>query len=90
MFIRRYVQVIRSRVYSRVIQVDIPIRFYWNGDDSFDGVEFGPIPKKTSTHQRKLLFEVLGRLHLEPMDTIKSTPIPEVYLKAFKEIKGGQ
>ena len=27
--------------YKEVIEVRVPTRFYWNEDDSFDGIEFG-------------------------------------------------
>ena len=27
--------------YKEIIEIKVPIRFYWNEDDSFDGIEFG-------------------------------------------------
>ena len=28
--------------YREIIQVNVPVRFYWDPDGSFDGMEFGP------------------------------------------------
>lgn len=27
--------------YKEIIEIRVPVRFYWNEDDSFDGIEFG-------------------------------------------------
>ena len=35
------VQSIKTIEYKEVIQVNVPVRFYW-GKDGFDGIEFGP------------------------------------------------
>ena len=35
------IEQIPSISYSRVIQVNVPTRFYWY-DEGFDGIEFGP------------------------------------------------
>lgn len=32
---------IQTQNYKEVIEIRVPIRFYWNRDGSFDGVEFG-------------------------------------------------
>jgi len=32
---------IPSDNYKEVIEIRVPVRFYWNEDDSFDGIEFG-------------------------------------------------
>jgi len=32
---------IQTKNYSEVIEVRIPVRFYFNEDGSFDGIEFG-------------------------------------------------
>ena len=32
---------IQTENYKEVIEIRVPIRFYWNKDDSFDGIEFG-------------------------------------------------
>lgn len=38
---RRRVRVLSSPNYQTVIEVNMPIRFYWNLDGTFDGLEFG-------------------------------------------------
>jgi len=32
---------IPTKNYKEVIEIRVPTRFYWNEDDSFDGIEFG-------------------------------------------------
>jgi len=32
---------IPTKNYKEVIEVRVPVRFYWNLDGSFDGIEFG-------------------------------------------------
>ncbi len=32
---------IPTKNYKEVIEIRVPTRFYWNPDDSFDGIEFG-------------------------------------------------
>lgn len=31
--------------YKEIIQVNVPTRFYWNKDGTFDGIEFGAFTK---------------------------------------------
>ena len=33
---------IPTKGYKEVIEVKVPIRFYWSKDGEFDGIEFGP------------------------------------------------
>lgn len=28
--------------YQGIVQVNVPTRFYWNSDGTFDGIDFGP------------------------------------------------
>ena len=74
---------IKSRNYIKVIQVNIPVRFYW-AEDGFDGIEFGPLPK-TTKHQLNLLHETLIGIGCT-MQKGKE-PIPDAFLKAFKKDK---
>lgn len=76
-------EVIKSNIYNRIIQVNVPTRFYWN-ENGFDGIEFGPIPKITK-HQLQLLDETLTSIGYILKN--KKTPIPGAFLKAFKEGK---
>ena len=32
---------IPTKNYKEVIEIRVPVRFYWDEDDSFDGIEFG-------------------------------------------------
>lgn len=32
---------IPTKEYKEIIEVRVPVRFYWNPDDTFDGIEFG-------------------------------------------------
>lgn len=37
---------IPTQNYKEVIEVRVPVRFYWNEDGSFDGIEFGEFKTK--------------------------------------------
>ncbi len=54
--IRKY----HSKNYSKVIEVKVPVRFYWDGDN-YDGFEFGSL-LDCSPYQIKILGEVIERL----------------------------
>ncbi len=84
MLVRKYVQVVPSKLYSRIIEVDVPTKFYWNGDGSFDGLEF-KLPRKITKHQLLLLNEILNRLHIVLQEAPVKTTVPDVYLRAFRE-----
>jgi len=32
---------IPTKNYKEVIEIRVPVRFYWDGEDCFDGIEFG-------------------------------------------------
>lgn len=32
---------IPTKNYKEVIEIRVPVRFYWNEDDTFDGIEIG-------------------------------------------------
>lgn len=73
---------IKSNIYAKIIQVNVPIRFYWH-EDGFDGIEFGPIPT-TTKYQLNLLHEVLVDIR---RITTEKEPVPDAFLRAFKESK---
>ena len=81
---------IKSDIYTKIIQVNVPTRFYWT-EDGFDGLEFSAIPR-TTRHQLRLLNEVLdGTLMGMNITATRRTPIPDTILKAFennKRLKG--
>jgi len=53
------VEVLSSQNYRRVIQVNVPTRFYWD-ESGFDGVEFGPFPDGMTSEEESLVFEALA------------------------------
>lgn len=54
---------LRSNNYERVIEVRVPVRFYWT-KDGYDGFEFGSLEGCTK-YQNKLLDQVIAQLHWE-------------------------
>ena len=87
---------IPSKFYTKIIEVNTPIRFYWAGDD-FDGIEFGPINRPLSRYQIRLLYEALDTIcrlmGIEPNKLYiseetkhkRKTPMPDYILRAFKD-----
>ena len=71
---------IRPKVYKKIIEVRVPIRFYWD-EKGFDGIELGPFDKKLSRHCRRLLYEVLDTV---PEFMHKDADIPKPFEGAFK------
>jgi len=47
----------KSGGYSKIIQVNVPVRFYWASGE-YDGLEFGPFDNLTS-YESRLIKEVL-------------------------------
>jgi len=92
-------QKIKSKHYDKIIQVNVPIRFYW-AEDGFDGIEFGPFKTPVSRYQTRLITEALIEIG-ECMESIprvyktschqrkarqnKPIRIPQVYLNAFRK-----
>lgn len=54
---------LRSKHYPIIIEVKVPIRFYWNSEDlkDYDGFEFGSL-EGCSHHQLKLLDHIINEL----------------------------
>jgi hypothetical protein len=83
---------IPSNRYGTVIEVNTPIRFYWDKEGKFDGVDV-TVPKGTSSYQKRLLLETIGisQIMVEMFDDInremdeERTPMPRSILKAFGE-----
>lgn len=94
-------QKIRSKYYDQIIQVNVPVRFYW-AEGEFDGIEFGPFQKPVPRYQVRLIYEALAEI-MEIMETEpkidnvrlpqrkarqeKPIKIPQVYIDAFREKK---
>ena len=92
-------QKVRSKYYDKIIQVNVPVRFYW-AEDGFDGIEFGPFMKPVPQYQIHLITDALTEIMklMETEPTIheascsqrktkqnKPTQIPQVYIDAFKK-----
>lgn len=45
--------------YGEVIEIRVPIRFYWDKDKTFDGIEFGPFQSKMQEWQEDMLTRCL-------------------------------
>ena len=48
--------------YREIIQVNVPIRFYWNSDKTFDGIEFGPFNKDLMPWELDMMNQCLGAI----------------------------
>ena len=48
--------------YKEIIEVDVPCRFFWNPDGSFDGVEFGPFNEELQIWEEEMLDQCLEAL----------------------------
>ena len=82
---------LRSKFYRQIIEVRVPIRFYWD-EDGFDGVEFGPLIG-LNQYQHRLVGNILDEL----MKLMKQsqevnihnykaiTKVPDIFKKAFGE-----
>jgi len=88
-------QKIRSRHYDKIIQVNVPVRFYW-AEGEFDGIEFGPFERPVPRYQVRLVYEALGEIQeimgTEPRISAqrktaqkKPVQIPQVYIDAFRK-----
>ncbi len=58
---------LRSKYYDKVIEVNVPVRFYWNkggSEEFYDGFEVGPLDG-CSKYQKRLLRSVINQLAYE-------------------------
>ena len=78
---------------GKIIELAIPIRFYWKPDGSFDCIETGPF-EEMSVYENILmesLIEEMGRIETgfilgsEEKQNSGVTNIPKVFLDAFKK-----
>jgi hypothetical protein len=85
---KKQVEKLRCKEYAKVIQVNVPTRFYWT-EKGFDGVEFGPIKKSATKYQLGLLDDVIDTVLFETgalkRKGIRKTEIPDYIIKAFKD-----
>jgi hypothetical protein len=53
---------IPTKGYSEVIEIRVPIRFYWNEDNSFDGIEFGEFHSSLLPWQEDMMQRCLNAI----------------------------
>jgi len=54
------VEAIKSKGdYREIIQVCVPVRFFWNPDNTFDGIEFGPFEHSLTPWEMDMITECL-------------------------------
>jgi hypothetical protein len=69
---RRAVEKLKSSNYQTIIQVNVPVRFYWT-TEGYDGLEFGPLPYSMTKYQLGLLTKILTTLqsHMDNGNIVK-------------------
>ena len=78
------VRTLRSKSYKKVIEVTVPVRFYWS-EDGFDGIEIGPLRDNRPGTKRSFT-ELLNRIEeLMVLAYPARTEIPKPFLDAFGE-----
>ena len=85
-----FARVVPSNIYGRVIEINVPMRLYWNKDGSFDGIEYQV--KNCTGYQMRLIREVVGviwamqEMFQDMMDAMKEkTPLPSFLKKEFPD-----
>ena len=84
----------RTGYYTKIIEILVPTRFYWDEDGEFDGIEFGPFNRPVSRYQIGLIYQALDviselmgvelEIHELPKHKRK-TPVPDAFLRAFND-----
>ena len=46
---------IKGDAYSEIIEIRVPVRFYWCPNDDFDGIEFGPFETSLLPWQEQMV-----------------------------------
>ena len=46
------IELVKLKGYSKVIQINVPIRYRWDKNGSYDGIEVGPFSSYTSLESR--------------------------------------
>jgi len=50
--------------YREIIQINVPVRFYWNPDKTFDGIDIGPFKKGLMPWEEDMMNQCLGAIKL--------------------------
>lgn len=48
--------------YKEIIQINVPTRFYWNPDSTFDGIEFGPFTADLTPWEMDMMKQCLNAI----------------------------
>lgn len=56
---------IPTKGYSEVIEIRVPVRFFWDNDGSFDGIEFGPFTEEIQPWQEEMTEKCLNAIKEE-------------------------
>lgn len=67
---------IESGDYSEIIEILEPVRFYWNEDGTFDGIEFGELHRNPYEWETDMINQCLEAI-IPAMGVPKSTSNPE-------------
>ena len=73
---------LRSKFYKKIIEVRVPVRFYWT-EDRFDGIELGPLDERYTKHCYRLVMDILETMELHPIP--ETSDVSNVFKKAFNE-----
>lgn len=93
----RVVEALKLQKSERAIQINVPVQFIFKGRDLVDIKVW--VEKQLSKYQEQLLNQALGAVAVavkkpKRQKTVskskKTTPIPQVFIKAFKDGVGGQ
>ena len=78
------VRTLKSKNYKKVIEVRVPVRFYWS-EEGFDGIEYGPLRDNLPATIR-VGNELLKRIGiLMTLAQPARTEVPKPFLDAFGE-----
>lgn len=78
------IRTLRSRNYKKVIEVQVPVRFYWD-KDGYDGFEFGSL-EDCSRYQLRLLRKVIEQLAYEHDCAIVTSCFEQLHPQEWHEL----
>ena len=51
-----------KNTYKEILQVNVPVRFYWNPDGTFDGIEIGEFKEVLTEWEEEMLDQILNAM----------------------------
>ena len=73
--------------YSKIIEVLVPVRFYWTREGEFDGLEMGPFDDITEYEKRlcrDIIYQMYDLLDSYYVNNEEINDIPESFIRAFE------